>query len=66
MEQRYNCIEYLESCLMNAADEIISCANDYNGEGSYRALVEDLISEHSFDEHYIPLLVDMLNEQRLN
>lgn len=57
------CMVNLEKCLSNAADEVISCANAYDGEGSYRALISDLTQVHGFDDAYIPLLVEMLNER---
>ena len=41
---------------------MVSCANAYDGEGSYRALISALTEVHGFDEAYIPLLVEMLNE----
>lgn len=62
MEQRYNCIQDLESCLTGAVDEITSCAHAYNGEGPYRVLISDLMEQHLFDERYIPLLTEMLGE----
>lgn len=62
MEQRYNCIQDLESRLTGAADDIISRAGAYNGEGPYRILISDLTEKHGFDEAYISLLIQMLNE----
>jgi len=62
MEQRYNCIQDLESCLIGAVDEVISCANDYNGKAPYRASVDDLMEQHRFEEREIPLLLEMLGE----
>lgn len=62
-QSRCQCVVNLEKCLSNAADEVISCANAYNGEGSYRALISDLTEVHGFDDAYIPLLVEMLNER---
>ncbi|MFA6730003.1 MAG: hypothetical protein WC152_01050 [Candidatus Izemoplasmatales bacterium] len=61
--RKYNCLTSLEKKLSDAADEVISCANAYDGEGSYRALISDLTQAHGFDEVYIPLLIEMLNER---
>jgi hypothetical protein len=65
MEQRYNCIQDLESCLMDVVDEMTSCANAHTNDGSgepYRALISDLMEQHQFDEQYIPLMLEMLGE----
>ena len=62
MEQRYNCVQDLESALMNAADEVSSCATAYDGEGPFRALLSDLTEQHGFDKAYAPLLANMLEE----
>lgn len=62
MEQRYNCLQDLESSLMQAAEDVITRAGAYNGEGSYRVLISDLTEKNGFDEAYIPLLIQMLNE----
>ena len=62
----YKCVTDLMQKLSDAADEVISFANaHYNGEhiGPHRALISDLQEEHGFDEQYIPLLVEMLNER---
>jgi len=61
-EQRYNCIQDLECALMNAANEVVSCANAHDGDGDFRALIDDLADEHGFDKTYIPLLADMIEE----
>lgn len=62
-QTRCQCVKDLEKKLSDAADEVISCANAYDGEGSYRALIFDLTQMHGFDDAYIPLLVEMLNER---
>lgn len=61
--KNYKCIENLTRQLSDAADEVIACANAYDGESPYRALISDLTEVHGFDEAYIPLLVEMLNER---
>jgi hypothetical protein len=62
MEQRYNCIQDLESALMSAADEISSAAEEYDGIAPFRVLISDLSEKHHFEEAYAPLLVEMLSE----
>jgi len=64
-EQRYKCIQNLENALMNAADELMSCTLAYDGDDDFRALTDELASEHDFDKAYIPLLADMLREHSL-
>jgi hypothetical protein len=65
--KKYQCIDNLIRKLSDAGDEVMSCANAYFGENGeerhYRVLISDLTSEHQFDEAYIPLLVQMLNER---
>ena len=64
--KNYKCIADLTQRLSNAADEVISYANAHYSEeyiGPHRALISDLQEEHGFDERYVPLLVDMLNER---
>jgi hypothetical protein len=62
MEQRYNCVQDLESALMSAADEVSSSAEAYDGIAPFRILISDLSEKHHFDEVYTPLLIEMLSE----
>jgi hypothetical protein len=62
IEQRYNCIQDLESALMSAADEVSSAAGAYEGAAPFRVLISDLSEKHHFEEAYAPLLVEMLSE----
>ncbi|HCA30709.1 MAG TPA: hypothetical protein DEP23_14740 [Ruminococcaceae bacterium] len=64
--KNYKCIADLEKRLSDAVDEITSCADAYfdeGREGPYRALIDDLINVHSFDEQYMPLLTEMIRER---
>lgn len=61
--KNYKCIENLTRQLSDAADEVIACAGAYDGDGPYRALISDLTEVHGFDDAYIPLLLEMLNER---
>jgi hypothetical protein len=56
------CIADLEKRLTDACDEIISCANAYDGIGPLRTRISDLTEEHGFDKTYTPLLLKMLGE----
>ena len=60
---KINEIKNIESQLSDAADEIISCANAYDGIGAYRVLINEIAETHGFDETYAPLLTAMLNER---
>jgi hypothetical protein len=62
MEQRYNCIQDLESALMSAVDEVESQALDYEGDGDFRVLIDELSEKHGFDARYSSLLGEMLEE----
>jgi hypothetical protein len=62
MEQRYNCIQDLESALMSAVDEVESQAMDYKGDGDFRVLIDELSEKHGFDARYSSLLGEMLEE----
>ena len=62
VEQRYNCIQNLESRLTNAVNEIVPRALIYDGEGVFRILIDDLPDEYHIDKTYAPLLADMLCE----
>lgn len=59
----YNCIDDLAKRLSDAVDEVLSCAEAYDGEGPYRVLIDDLTDEHGFDKQYIPLLNEMIKER---
>ena len=61
-QPRFQCVSDLEKNLSNAVDEVISCVNNYDGDTPYRCLVSDLMEEHHFDETYLSLFVQMLNE----
>ena len=60
--KNYKCIADLTQKLSDAADEVMSCINAYRGETPYRILISELAQTHHFDEAYVPLLVDILNE----
>lgn len=62
MEQRYNCLQDLESWLTKTADGVVSDALAYDGEGVFRVLMDDLIEEYNFDTQYANLLAEMLCE----
>jgi len=63
LEQRYRCIEDLESFAIKAVEEIVSDAYAYKGEGNYCVLISDVLKEYCLKEHDTPLLVEMLNER---
>jgi len=66
-QPKFQCIAELERRLSGAADKVVSCADSYFSEiseGPYRASIHDLMGQHRFDDRYIPLLVQMLNEHR--
>jgi len=62
-EIRPMCIKKLENSLTDAVDEVVSCAHAYDGDGEYRALISDLKEVYGFDEAYVPLLLEMLNDR---
>jgi hypothetical protein len=62
-EQRPACLKKLEQSLNNAADEMVSRALAYGGEGAFRVLASDLMDEHGLDERYIPLFIEVLGER---
>jgi hypothetical protein len=62
-EQKPECLKKLEQSLNNAADEVVSCATAYDGEGPFRVLISDLTEEHGLDERYIPLFIEVLGER---
>ena len=62
MEQRYNCIQDLENGLMGAADDVVSQALAYDGEGDFRIMLDALSDKHGFDVKYASLLAEMLRE----
>ncbi len=62
MEQRYNCIQDLESCMTGAVDDVMSRANAHKGDEPYRVLIGDLMEKYQFEDRYIPLLLEMLGE----
>jgi hypothetical protein len=61
--KRQECLKKLEKSLNNAADDLVSRALAYDGEGPYRALLDELCAEHSIDGRYLPLLLETLGER---
>ena len=57
------CLKKLENSLTDAVDEVTSCAHAYEGESPYRVLISDLKETHGFEEAYVPLFIEMLNER---
>jgi len=62
-QTQYQCVQNLEKRLSVIVDDVVAGANAYNGDGPYRALISDLMAQYKFDDAYIPLLVEMLNER---
>ena len=61
MEQRYNCIQDLESNLTEAAEDVISQALVFKGDGFMRIPVDGL----DIDNRHSHILADMLRENSL-
>ena len=65
MEQRYTCIQDLESWLTGAADDVVSQAIDFKGDGFMRIAVDDIIKNHLLDKDNLYLFADVLREHSL-
>ncbi|MCL2344221.1 MAG: DUF6329 domain-containing protein, partial [Firmicutes bacterium] len=62
-QPKYQCVVTLENRLSAVVDDVMSRVNAYDGGNPCRILISDLVAGHHFDEAYVPLLVDMLNER---
>jgi len=59
----YKCIATLTRQLSDAADEVITRADEYEDIVPYRVQISELAEQHGFDEQYAPLLAEMIRER---